>query len=216
MAKSAPPQGAQGAGIAMVVGSLTSAYSAYKAVETQNAVNAYNQRMLENQAEVARANVRFAEQKAEAARQAGYLRYTQQQKVLVDTLASQRAYYASSGVVVGEGSADLVERSTTREMGIDMLIDLYNAELGAWGYGIEAVNYGAQAAQFTSQAIMSGVQASPWLAASASFMQGLTGVAQNVSGMYSQGYDPFKSTTSAPQAAPTTQRPTGVRGKDWV
>lgn len=121
----------------LALSAITQGLSAYKTVQAQNAAAEYNARVLDR-------NAKIADMQAEDAAQRGRLEEQQQRLRIKKLVGEQRSAFASSGVVVDQGSPLDAIVSTVEEGELDALTIRHNAAVEQWGYNEEATNLRSQ------------------------------------------------------------------------
>lgn len=152
----------QGAGL------VFSAFGAFQNAQAQQDAAAYN-------AAVARNNQIIADGQADDAIRRGELDEMRHRIRVAQTQGQQRSALAAQNLDLTDGSA-LDTVLDTAEFGeLDALIIRNNAEREAYGYRVQGMNAGAQAALYQSQAN----NTSPFLAAAGTALTGAGQVANN-------------------------------------
>ena len=88
-------------------------------------------------------NAALAEQSAGYSRAKGEIEAQRLHRLGLEMVGSQRAAFGASGVNVGSGSPVDVVADTFTRSDIDASMARYNAELEAFGFEVEALNYRA-------------------------------------------------------------------------
>lgn len=123
------------------VASVGSAYAQSQAIEAQ----------AEFQSQMFEFNKELASYKADDALERGTKSANDLRKQVKQLIGSQRASLAAQGIEIDSGSAAEIQRNTNYMGKLDMLRIKSNAWREAWGYKVEALNYGSQA-NFASMA----------------------------------------------------------------
>lgn len=135
-----------GASIGMAIGqAIGGMYSAWKGGKTTKYV-------MQKQAEISEANRQMAQLSAESAMRQGEAQVAQLTYRAGQIKAKQRTAFASSGVVLGEGSTAEVAASTDIMKEMDKKTAEMNALSAAWGYKQQALQASAQGGIFSATA----------------------------------------------------------------
>ncbi len=135
-----------GASIGMAIGqAIGGMYSAWKGGKTTKYV-------MQKQAEISEANRQMAQLSAESAMRQGEAQVAQLTYRAGQIKAKQRTAFASSGVVLGEGSTAEVTASTDIMKEMDKKTAEMNALSAAWGYKQQALQASAQGGIFSATA----------------------------------------------------------------
>ena len=109
------------------------------------------------QAGAAKYNQRIAEQNAEMARQQGIAAEQAQRRHSEQVIGQMRANYAASGVDVGQGSPLDVLGESARMAELDALNTRYNYQVRATGYANQSDILGAEAKNATTSGMLNAV-----------------------------------------------------------
>ena len=127
------------------VGAVTQAYGAYATGQANS--NAANY-----QAAVARNNAIVAEEHARYALEAGRIGEQNQRQKTAQMIGAQRAQMAASGIDIGSGTPLNLQASTAQVGELDALTIRNNAMRQAYGYRVQASDFGANAGLLDMQA----------------------------------------------------------------
>lgn len=126
------------------VGAGVAAYSSIKQGQATSAADQY-------ESEVAQQNQQIADQNAQYALQEGQQQAAAKQQQTAQTIATQRADVAASGVDPNTGSAQRIQGDTAALGALDTATIQNNAARTAWGYQTQGLNFGEQASLLSSQ-----------------------------------------------------------------
>lgn len=112
---------------------LYSAWSEYRAGRFNEQVARYNQHLAQVQSQDALAR--------------GYQEESQRRRATRRLIGAQRARLAAQGLDVNSGDAALIQEQTAAAGEEDALTIRNNAQREAWGYRVQAADYGFQAKQ---------------------------------------------------------------------
>lgn len=103
-----------------------------------------------------RYNQKIAKQQAQEARERGQREKVKFMKGINKLVGSQRAAFAAQGIEVDAGTALDYQTDTRTQAEDDARTIINNAALEAWGYEVQAVNYGQKAEVAAAEGISSG------------------------------------------------------------
>ena len=150
--------GNAGVGMQAAGAGMSAASTYYGAVMQKSALNF--------QADIANINARMSEVSAKQELERGSFQEKQVRLQSENLKSSQRAAMAANGIMLGEGTAADIIKSTDYMTEMDVDTVRANAARAAFGYRTQGMNYRAQAG--AARAGADGV--SPWLQTSASLL----------------------------------------------
>lgn len=126
------------------VSAATSAYGAYEQGQAQSEAANY-------QAQVAKNNQDIANQNAQFALQQGQQQEAAKREQTAQTISTERAFTAASGIDPNKGSPLRIQGDTAGLGALDASVISTNAARTAWGFQTQGMNFGAQAGLLQQQ-----------------------------------------------------------------
>lgn len=142
------------------------------------------------QAQIARNNQIIANRAAEDSRKRGELEANQQRARTLQAIGNQRAALAAGGVVVDEGSAQILTSDTAGLGELDALTIRSNAEREALGFEAQGTNFGIEAQG--ANAAAANARRAGGISTFGTLASGFTTVADKWAGFKRQGLGPIR------------------------
>jgi len=146
----------------LVITAISTGVQAYGAYQEQQATN----KAAEYRADMLDRNAKNADIQAKDSERRGDLEAQQHRLKVSQLQGEQKTAFASSGVVVDEGSALGASLETAHMGELDALTLKRNASMEAWGYKNEAADYRGQAS------LTRATKRNPWMAAGTTLLTG--------------------------------------------